>query len=235
MSQNSNTLYINFLKKVGVSSFLQDKPNVFYKAKHKRKDKIIENINEIKNLDDLSLFIKKKYRLKFQNSSKKIIIGEGNKKAEIFIIGDIPEEINQGIKPFAGETEDLLKKMFNSINLNQNKIYIANIIPWLTDKNKQIENKDILECLPFIQRQIEIIRPKIILLMGSIASKAILNSNINMNKLRGKWHEYKSINLDKPIKCLVTYHPKDLIQFPKEKKYAWKDLQILEKKLHEKL
>ena len=67
--------------------------------------------------------------------------------------------------------------------------------------------------------------------MGSIATKVILNSNLEFTKLRGKWYQYKSINLDNSIECFVTYHPQHLIQFPKQKKYAWKDLQILQKKI----
>ena len=228
MSQNSNILYINFLKKSGISSFLQDKPNIFYENSDNKK---IQNINDIENLRDLNLFIKDNYKKKFQNFFNKTKISGGNENCQIMIIGDFPEKINDVVKPFGEESEDLLYKMIQSINLNKDKIYFTNIIPWLKDKNAKIENNEIIECLPLIQRQIEIIQPKIILLMGSISSKAILNSNIDMNKLRGKWHEYKSFNLDKSIQCLVTYNPKDLIKFPKNKKYAWEDLLMLQKNI----
>jgi len=228
MSQNSNILYINFLKKAGISSFLQDKPKVYYKINN---NKHAQNFDKIRNLDDLNFFIKKNYKIKFHNFSNDTIISQGNETADICIIGDTPEKIKQKISPFVGESEKLLYKMLQSINLNKDQIYISNIVPWFTDKNKKIENSELIECLRFIQKRIEIIRPKIILLMGSIASKTILNSNLELNKLRGRWHDYKSFNLDKTIKCLVTYNPKDLIKFPKNKKYAWEDLKMFEKKI----
>ena len=231
MSQNSNILYLNFLKKSGISSFLKDKPNNFYKLKANIKNISTHmNIDEIKSLTDLKILIRKQNFLKFKNeNNKKLIIGEGNENAKIFIIGEFSDEENQQIKPFTNESKKLLDKMLNAINLDIKNVYIANVIPWPID-NQMIKNDDILECLPFIQKQIEIINPKIILLMGSIAAKAILNSNLDINKLRGKWHDYKSINLNHKIKCLVTYHPKYLIKFPKEKKYAWEDLQKYFKK-----
>ena len=234
MSQNSNISYLNFLKKVGISSFLQNKPNIFYENEDNKNNNLSNlGINEVKKLNDLESLIIKSNNLKFKNYFNKIIIGEGNENAKIFIIGEFPEEENQKIKPFAGESKKLLDKMLKAINLDKKFVYKSNVIPWLIDKNKKIENIDILKCLPFIQRQIEIINPKIILLMGPIAAKAILNSNLDFTNLRGKWHKYKSINFDQSIECLVTYHPKYLVQFPKEKKYAWEDLQMLQKKLNE--
>ena len=229
MSQNSNILYLNFLKKYGISTFLQDKPNIFYEIKDNKKNNSLKNnINEIKNLDELELLIKRLHKIKFKNYLNEAMIGQGNENAKIFIIGEFPEENNKKIRPFTGESEKLLNKMLKAINLEKKDFYTANVIPWLINKKKDINNKDILECLPFIQRQIEIINPDIILLMGSIAAKAILNSNLEITKLRGKWHQYKSINLNKSIQCLVTYNPMQLIKFPINKKDAWSDLQMLQ-------
>ena len=230
MSHNTSITHLNYLKKSGVSVFLQDKPNIYYNTQST--NLIKDNIGELKNLNELKLFIKGKKNLGFQGNSFEPIIGEGNDKAKIMLIGDsVEKEENQVLKSISGEPEELLNKMLKAINLKRDQVYTANIVPWIMDKNKEIENKDLLICLPFIQRQIEIIKPNIILLMGSIAAKAILNSNLDISKLRGKWHLYKSINLTKKIECLVTYHPKTLIQFPKEKKFAWEDLKILQKKI----
>ena len=232
MSHNSNIPYLNFLKKAGISSFLQDKPNIFYEKKINKKNNLVNHhVSEIKNLYDLGLLIEKTNDYNLDKYSNKTIIGQGNEKAKIFIIGEFPEEENQKIKNFKDETEKLLNKMLKAINLDIKNVYMANVIPWLIDENKNINNKDILECLPFIQRQIEIINPEIILLLGPIAAKAILNTNLEINKLRGKWHKYKSINFDLSIECLVTYHPKYLIKFPNRKKNAWEDLQMVQKKL----
>ena len=91
----------------------------------------------------------------------------------------------------------------------------------------------ILEFLPFLQRQIEIIKPKIIFLLGNTAAKAILSTPLSLDTLREKWHDYKSINMDISVKVLVSYHPSTLLHSPKFKKEAWSDLQMLQKELNE--
>ena len=231
MSQNSKFLYLNFLKKAGISFFLQNKPNIFYNTQPEEKDNFTNtDISKVKSLEELRLLVKEKNLFKSKKYPNKYIIGEGDEKSKILIIGEFPEEENQKIKTFAGESEKILDKMLKAIKLSKNKIYISNVIYWLNNENKKIENKDILECLPFVQKQIEIINPKIILLMGHVAAKAILNSNLEINQLRGKWHNYRSINMNQTIECLVTFNPKHLIEFSNDKKYAWDDLQIFEKK-----
>ena len=232
MSNNSINTYLNYLKKSGVSIFLQESPKIYYDAKIITKDQLNKNdISEIDNLNELELLIKKTNN-HLTKKNPKIIIGEGNINAKIMLIGGFVEErINQELKSISGQSEKLLNNMLKAINLNRDQIYTTNIIPWTIDKNKKIENKDILVCLPFIQRQIELIQPELILLLGEIAANSILNTNLEINKLRGKWYDYKSINLDKYIKCFITYHPNELINYPKFKKSAWEDLQIFQKKL----
>ena len=231
MSQNSNISYLNFIKKSGISSFLQNKPKVFYE-KNTDGDKILDNnYNKANNIKELELLVNQLNTINFQNNPNKYTIGTGNENSKILIISEFPVEENMKIRSFSAESEKLLEKMLNSINLNKRDIYISNIIPWLVDKNKVIKNSDILKSLPFIQKQIEIIKPKIILLLGNIAAKSVLGSNLDFVKLRGYWHKYQSINLTNPIECIVTYHPKHLLQFPKDKKYAWEDLQMLQKKI----
>ena len=232
MSHNSNILYLNFIKNAGISYFLQEKPNCYYKIKdNKIKDIAINDISEITNLENLNLFINKSHKLKNNKFIDKVIIGEGYKKAKILIIGEFSEEEDRQIKPFKAESKKLLNKMLNAINLKIDETYLANIIPTIVENKNKVDNKIILEYLPFIQRQIEIINPKIIILMGSLAAKAILNSNLKIDKLRGSWHKYKSINLSQAIDCLVTYHPNHLLKFPKDKSYSWDDLKLIKIKL----
>ena len=92
---------------------------------------------------------------------------------------------------------------------------------------------EIKQFLPFLQRQIEIINPKIIYLLGTTAAKAILSTPLSLDTLREKWHNYKSINMDTSVKVLVSYHPSTVLQSPKLKKEAWDDLQMLQKELNE--
>ena len=148
------------------------------------------------------------------------------------LIGEAPGKDEDKLgKPFIGAAGQLLDKMLHSINLNRDKVYITNIIPWRPPENRTPNSEEILQCLPFIQKHIEIIKPKIILLLGGTASKAILTSEIGIMKLRGKWYEYKSLNLEKPISVLATFHPAFLLRSPAFKKDSWEDLKMLKSKI----
>ena len=150
------------------------------------------------------------------------------------IIGEAPgkEEDEQGL-PFVGSAGQLLNKMLSAIQLERKNIYITNTIPWILPQNRAPKDQEILEYLPFLQRQIEILKPKIIYLLGTTAVKAILSTPLNLSDLREKWHDYKSINMNTSVKVLVSHHPSTLLQSPKLKKEAWSDLQMLQKKLNE--
>ena len=150
------------------------------------------------------------------------------------IIGEAPgkEEDEQGL-PFVGSAGQLLNKMLSAIQLERKNIYITNAIPWILPQNRAPKDQEILEYLPFLQRQIEILKPKIIYLLGTTAVKAILSTPLNLSDLREKWHDYKSINMNTSVKVLVSHHPSTLLKSPKLKKEAWSDLQMLQKKLNE--
>ena len=88
-----------------------------------------------------------------------------------------------------------------------------------------------MQCLPFIQKHIEIIQPSILVLLGGTATKAMLATTLGITKLRGKWHEYNSLNINEPISTMAMYHPAFLLRSPEHKKEAWEDLQKIQKKL----
>ena len=118
-----------------------------------------------------------------------------------------------------------------AIKLERDDVYITNVIPWRPPNNRTPSNEEILQCLPFVQRHIELVNPKFILLLGSTATKAILSTSLSIAKLRGNWHDYKSLNLNRTIQCLATYHPAFLLRSPNYKKQSWEDLQILQQKI----
>ena len=150
------------------------------------------------------------------------------------IIGEAAgKEEDEQVLPFVGSAGQLLNKMLSSIQLERKNIYITNTIPWMLPQNRAPTDREILEFLPFLQRQIEILKPKIIYLLGAAAVKAILSTPLNLSDLREKWHDYKSINMNTSVKVLVSHHPSTLLQSPKLKKEAWNDLQMLQKKLNE--
>ena len=235
MHEISNISYINFLKEIGISCFLQDEPNNFIKKNSiKNSPKSKSDISEIKNLDELEKYVK---NFNIEGCSEKNIPGHGNINSNIMIIGNFPsiEEAKTG-KPFGGPSGSLLNKMLKAININREDIYLTYIIPKFILNNKTVSNNQLLQSLPIIQKEIEIIKPKIIILLGSLAAKGILNSNLSTHELRRKWHKYKSINSNDTIDCIVTFDPEFLIKNKNFKKDSWDDLKKLKTKIiYEKL
>ena len=121
--------------------------------------------------------------------------------------------------------------MLFAINLKREKVYITNVVNWRPPDNRTPTDDEILEYLPFLQRQIDIIKPKFIFLLGGVAAKAILSTPLALGKLRGKWHQYKSLNLEESIPTLASYHPAFLLRSTQYKKHSWEDLQMLQKKM----
>ena len=233
MSEISNISYLKFLKNCGISSFLQDKPNNFYNTVSNKKNSIMSNnVADIQTIDQLKFLIENSNNCNLKNTAKKTVFGDGNKKANIMLIGEAPgaEEDKIGL-PFVGAAGQLLNKMLSAINLERENVYITNILPWRPPNNRTPTNEEILQCLPFVQKHIELISPKIIILLGSTSAKGVLTTNLSIAKLRGNWHEYKSINFTKTIQCLVTYHPAFLLRSPNFKKQSWEDLKLLQQKI----
>ena len=238
MREISINSYLKLLKSSGISYFLKNEANDLYKIKSNKKiSNNINNIKDIKNIKELEIYIKESISCALKKQAKSTVLGEGNINSSIMFIGEAPgaEEDKLG-KPFVGAAGQLLSKMLNSIDIDRKGIYISNILPWRPPNNRTPTNKEIIECLPFIQKIVEIISPKLIVLLGATASKAILNSNLSISNLRGKWHKYQSINYNKKVDCLVTYHPAFLLRSPNFKKQSWEDLKMLKKKIkNEKL
>ena len=113
-------------------------------------------------------------------------------------IGEAPgrDEDEQG-KPFVGRAGQLLNKMLAAIDIQREQVYITNVINWRPPNNRTPSDEEILEFLPFLQKQIDIIDPKYIFLLGGVAAKAILSTPVALGKLRVKWHEYHSLKLNK--------------------------------------
>ena len=227
-----NDSYVVFLQKSGISSFLQEKPRHFYSSNSKRVNSLPLKIEDITSVVELELFIKQSNICELKNHAKLTVIGDGNIQADIMLVGEAPgaEEDKIG-KPFVGAAGQLLNKMLSAINIDRKEVYITNVIPWRPPKNRTPSNEEILQCLPFLQKHIELIKPRFIVLLGAVAAKSVLSTPLGIAKLRGYWHEYKSLYLNKSIPCLVTYHPAFLLRSPGFKKTAWEDLQQLQKKI----
>jgi len=211
----------------GVNFFLQNEPNNGFEIDKANNNRIldIENIKDIETVDQLLVFVNKSNYCQLKQKATNTIFSQGNEKSKIMIIGDVPNDDEDNIgKAFVGLSGELFDKMLFSINLKRENVYISNIIPWKKDNNIIPSSTEILQCMPFIQRHIEIINPSIIILLGETPAKTILSSQLNLDKIRGKWHQYQSINLNNSISTIATYSPSHLLKFKKDKKKAWEDL-----------
>ena len=231
-----NKEYLNLLLKSGVHTFQNDSPiNFFNTHKKNENEREIEQkkgLDKIKSINELLLALES-YNNPLKTTANKLVFYDGNIKSKIMFIGEAPgKEEDESGKPFVGKAGQLLNKMLEAINLNRNEIYITNVIPWRPPNNRTPSEKEIIEFLPFLQKQIEIIKPKYIFLLGATAAKAILSTPLSLSKLRGKWHNYKSINTTNTINVLASYHPAYLLRSPQFKKEAWVDLKMLREKLN---
>ena len=233
MSIKSNLSYLNYIKESGISAFLQNLPNIRYKEKEKNHKISPINISNINSLNELETYINQSNICLLKNTASKTVFADGNASSKIMLIGEAPgaEEDKMG-KPFVGLAGKLLNKMLASINLDRNNVYITNIIPWRPPNNRTPNSEEILQCLPFIQKHIEIIKPKLIILLGGTASKAILSSTHGIMRMRGKWYEYNNLNLNNPIPVRAIYHPAFLLRSPENKRETWEDLKEIQKKLN---
>ena len=184
------------------------------------------------SLEELKEFVTSFNGCSLKATAASTVFGEGSPQAKLMLIGEAPgaDEDRQG-RPFVGRCGKLLDKMLASINLSRQDCYITNILPWRPPGNRTPTDDEIAVCLPFLKRQIELIKPDIILLLGGIALKSVMDSPDSISRTRGKWLEYTIEN--KTISVLATYHPSYVLRSSAQKAKVWVDLLRLKKKIDE--
>ncbi len=147
--------------------------------------------------------------------------GEGNPNADLMIVGEAPgaTEDETG-RPFVGESGQLLTKIIEAINLKRDDVFIANVIKHRPPANRNPKPDEIIACSPYLLRQIELVRPKVILTVGNFAAQTLLGTKESLGKLRGQVHQYHGVPL------IVTYHPAALLRNPAWKRPTWEDVQL---------
>ncbi len=189
----------------------------------KRKDSVF--VKE-KSLRELREEIGDCRRCRLSEGRKNIVFGEGNPDADLMLIGEGPgrEEDKQG-RPFVGDAGKVLTSLIQKMGMNREEIYIANVVKCRPPMNRDPEADEIQTCSPFLERQIDIIRPKVIMALGRISSQRLVGSKIPISKLRGKFYDVQGIPL------MPTFHPAYLIRNPKDKWLTWEDAQKVMEKL----
>jgi DNA polymerase len=152
------------------------------------------------------------------------VFGVGNPHADVVLIGEAPgaEEDAQG-EPFVGRAGQLLNKILEAVGMTREEVYICNIIKCRPPENREPLPSEMETCVPYLWKQLELIKPKIILCLGRVSAQMLLKTNDGLNKLRGKVFDYQG------SKVLITYHPAALLRNPAWKRPTWEDMQFFKK------
>ena len=194
-----------------------------------KRDKFEISINKVESLERLKKKIFDVKNCDLKNNATNMVFSDGNPKSNIMLIGEAPgsNEDQEGL-PFVGRAGALLDKMLSAINLDRKKVYISNIINYRPPGNRRPTDEEIKRYLPFITKHIEIINPKILVLLGSTAMSALIGNEVVISKMRGKWIEKKFGSCKTSV--IITFHPAFLMRQPAQKKMAWIDLKMIRDK-----
>ena len=228
MKKNLNQKLINLIEYynlINANLLISDTPikrttnnstNFFSGTKLQKLEKLKKKIKLIKNCD-------------LKKNATNLVFGDGNINSKIMIIGEGPgaNEDFEG-KPFVGRAGKLLDKMLTAIQLDRTKVYISNVVNYRPPQNRRPTEEEIYRYLPYLKSHIEIINPKILLLLGSTALNTLVGNEIVISKARGKWIQ-KEIGTAKPW-IIASFHPAFLMRQPEQKKMAWIDLKMIREK-----
>lgn len=181
----------------------------------------LKKLSDIKNENELKQFLES-IDCELKKQATNMVFGHGNPAPDIVLVGEAPgkDEDASGL-PFVGQSGQLLTNILLSVNLSRDEVYITNVIPWRPLNNRTPSTDEISFFTPFLIKHIEFLNPKIIITLGSVATKALLNSSESMLSLRGKWQNLQ-IN-KKNIPVMPTYHPSYLLRSSSNKKVVWID------------
>jgi DNA polymerase len=166
-------------------------------------------------------------------TAKNFVFADGKAGAKLMFIGEAPgaEEDRQGV-PFVGPAGRLLDRMLGAIGLERAEVYITNILPWRPPGNRNPTDAETAACMPFIERHIELVGPRILIPVGGTAAKALLNTREGIVKLRGRWMVYETRRGEK-VPTRAVLHPAYLLRSPAQKRDAWRDLIAIRRRLDE--
>ena len=167
-----------------------------------------------------------------KHTATRLVFADGNPQARVMFVGEAPgrEEDIEGL-PFVGRSGKLLDRMMAAIGLDRSKAYIANVIPWRPPGNRTPTPQETQICLPFIQRQIELVDPDVLVTLGNPSTQTLLSTRDGIMKTRGKWVDYDTGT--RTIRAIATFHPAYLLRSPSYKRMTWQDLLAIAKALEQ--
>jgi DNA polymerase len=187
---------------------------------------------EAGTLDELRAMLMNFEGCALKQTAKNLCLADGNPEARVMFIGEAPgaDEDRMGL-PFVGRSGQLLDRMLAAIGLDRTKVYIANLVPWRPPGNRTPTPQEAAICRPFIDRQIELCDPDIVVCLGAPSAQALLGIKEGILRSRGKWFTYDTGK--RTVRALATLHPAYLLRQPLQKRLAWRDFRALKKALAE--
>ncbi len=183
-------------------------------------------------LEELRALLEKFDGCALKNTATRLVFSDGNPQARIMFVGEAPgrDEDIEGV-PFVGRSGKLLDRMMAAIGLDRSKAYIANVIPWRPPGNRTPTPQETQICLPFIQRQIELVNPDVLVTLGNPSTQTLLSTREGIMKTRGRWFDYDTGT--RTIRAIATFHPAYLLRSPSYKRMSWQDLRAIAKALEQ--
>ena len=230
---NQNTNYDSeLLNSIGSKFIFSEKPinRLSNAVNNPKKEGDVNEIDKEKVLNELKLEINSVINCDLKDNSKKIVLGDGNINSPIMIVGGAPGVVEDrtGLT-FLGEVGDLLKKMLNAISIKKENIYSTYAVNFRPPEDRKPTPKEIKRYSQFLQKQISIVKPKLIILMGSTAMESLTGLNSKISTERGKWKEVIVQNITYNV--IITFNPSYLLRFPENKKHSWEDLKKIKQKI----
>ena len=176
---------------------------------------------ELASLDAVAAAVAKCTKCPLHSTAKNPVPGSGNPAAKFMVVGEAPgqSEDEQGL-PFVGAAGQLLTKILAAVDLARDDVFICNVLKHRPPGNRNPMPDEVAACSPFLVRQFELIRPRVILALGTFAAQTLLETKLAIGKLRGQLHKYHGVPL------IVTYHPAALLRNPSWKRPTWEDVQL---------
>lgn len=161
--------------------------------------------------------------LNLRHTARQIVFEDGNREAQVMFVGEAPgrDEDIEG-RPFVGRSGQLLDRMLAAIGLEREDVYIANVVPWRPPGNRTPTPLEVEICRPFIERQITLVDPDILIALGGAAAKVLLQTEQGITRIRGRWRDFETGR--RTIKAMATLHPAYLLRQPAQKRLAWRDM-----------
>ena len=182
------------------------------------------------NLDELRAILDRFEGCALRATATQLVFADGNPNARLMFVGEAPgrDEDIEGL-PFVGRSGKLLDRMLAAIGLDRKSVYIANIVPWRPPGNRTPTPQETAICLPFTQRQIELVDPDVLVCLGNPSTQTLLTTKEGITRTRGRWFRYQTGTRE--IRTMPTFHPAFLLRNPISKRLAWRDFLAIEKAL----